>query len=119
MDDERRHVDPREVVPYVDFTVPEGTTVTSAPESCTPRTLSGGYHPQRTGAPRYVCSTPYRALSDTVRAFPFKLRVDRVVPGAAGRVFLSHEGPDSTDFTFDPNSGNNKAKVVVNAVPAA
>ncbi|MFJ7490928.1 hypothetical protein ACIQZB_06665 [Streptomyces sp. NPDC097727] len=102
----------------VDFTVPDGVTVTSAPADCEPRTLSGGYHPQRTGAPRYVCSLPYWALPDAARSFPFQLRVDRVVADATGRVVLTSGGPGGT-FPFDPKPENNTAKVVVNATPEA
>ncbi|MFE4332175.1 hypothetical protein ACFRQM_22970 [Streptomyces sp. NPDC056831] len=106
-------------VANVDFTVPEGVTVTSVPAGCEPRTLSGGYHPQRTGAPRYVCSLPYWTLPDTARSFPFQLRVDRVVPDATGRVVLTSGGPGGTSFPFDPKPENNTAKVVVNATPEA
>ncbi|MEU9618507.1 hypothetical protein [Streptomyces sp. NPDC048155] len=106
-------------VANVDFTVPEGVTVTSAPEACEPRTLSGGYYPRPTGAPRYVCSLPYWTLPDTARSFPFQLRVDRVVADATGRVVLTSGGPGGTSFPFDPKPENNTAKVVVNATPEA
>ncbi|MFI9625163.1 hypothetical protein [Streptomyces sp. NPDC052042] len=96
------------------FTVPEGVTATSVPEACEPSTLSGGSYPGRTGAPRYTCELPYWTLPDTTRTFPFKLRVDRVVPDAAGQIVL-RPSFGSTSFPFDPEPGNNNAQVVVNA----
>ncbi|MFJ8976119.1 hypothetical protein [Streptomyces sp. NPDC102282] len=107
-----------DAVALVDFTVPEGVTVTGAPASCQPRTLSGGYHPGRLGAPRYACEMPYWVLEDTVRTFRFSLRVDTVVPGAQGRVALQPV-ISGTGFPFDPKPGNNKGWVTVNPVPAA
>ncbi|MFF3782587.1 hypothetical protein [Streptomyces sp. NPDC001933] len=106
-------------VAAVDFTVPEGATVTNAPADCEPRTLSGGYYPQRTGAPRYSCEMPYWALPDTTRSLPFQLRIDRVVPGATGRVMLTTGGSSPATFPFDPQPANNAAQLVLNATPAA
>ncbi|MFE7424143.1 MULTISPECIES: hypothetical protein [unclassified Streptomyces] len=106
-------------VALVDFTVPEGVTVTSAPEECIARTLDGnGSLPGRTGAPRYVCDLPYWTLPDTTHAFPFKLRIDRVVPDATGQVVL-RPSFGSTPFPFDPDAGNNTARLVVNATSDA
>ncbi|SFX88482.1 hypothetical protein [Streptomyces atratus] len=106
-------------VAAVDFTVPEGATVTNAPADCEPRTLSGGYYPQRTGAPRYSCEMPYWALPDTTRSLPFQLRIDRVVPDAAGRVMLTTGGSSPATFPFDPQPANNTTQLVLNATPAA
>ncbi|MFE7619608.1 hypothetical protein [Streptomyces sp. NPDC057496] len=106
-------------VASVDFTVPAGVTVTSAPADCEPRTLSGGYYPQATGAPRYSCEMPYWALPDTTRSLPFGLRIDQVVPDATGRVMLTTGGSSPATFPFDPQSGNNTAQLVVNATPTA
>ncbi|MGW0961535.1 hypothetical protein ACWD4K_21510 [Streptomyces gelaticus] len=106
-------------VAAVDFTVPEGATVTSAPADCEPRTLSGGYYPQRTGAPRYSCEMPYWALPDTMRSLPFQLRIDRVVPDATGRVMLTTGGSSPATFPFDPQPANNTTQLVLNATPAA
>ncbi|MFB7914004.1 hypothetical protein [Streptomyces sp. NPDC056061] len=100
------------------FTVPEGVTVTSAPVDCVPQTLSGGYYPNRKGAPRYACDLPYWTLPDTAHTFPFQLRIDRVVPDATGEVVLRPAFGDAP-FPFDPKPGNNTAQVVVNATPQA
>ncbi|MEV6261319.1 hypothetical protein AB0M42_11280 [Streptomyces sp. NPDC051784] len=105
-------------VAVVDFTVPEGVTVTGVPVACQPRTLSGGYHPERLGAPRYVCDMPYWVLEDTVRTFRFSLRVDTVVPDAKGRVALKPV-ISGVGFPHDPKPGNNKGWVTVNPSPAA
>ncbi|SFY48352.1 hypothetical protein [Streptomyces sp. F-1] len=91
--------------------VPSGTTVTAAPEDCAPRTLSGGYYPNRTGAPRYDCSLPYWVLENTERSFPFTLRIDTVVPGATGAVSIH---PPFGEFGHDPDTSNNTAVLTVN-----
>ncbi|TWV56348.1 hypothetical protein FRZ03_04440 [Streptomyces misionensis] len=91
--------------------VPSGTTVTGVPEGCVPRTLSGGYYPNRTGAPRYDCSLPYWVLENTERSFPFKLRIDTVVPGATGEVSIH---PPFGEFRDDPDLTNNSAVLTVN-----
>ncbi|MGW2177133.1 hypothetical protein ACWCXX_03365 [Streptomyces sp. NPDC001732] len=106
-------------VAAVDLTVPDGVTVTSAPAECEPRTLSGGYYPQRVGAPRYSCEMPYWALPDTARSLPFQLRIDRVVPDATGRVVLTTGRSSPASFPFDPQTANNTAQLVVNATPTA
>ncbi|MEV7915468.1 COG1361 family protein [Streptomyces griseus] len=105
-------------VALVDFTVPEGVTVTGAPSACQARTLAGGYRPGHLGAPRYVCEMSYWVLENTVRTFSFDLRVDSVVPDAKGRVALQPVIA-GTGFPHDPEPGNNKGWVTVNPTPAA
>ncbi|MFF9074062.1 hypothetical protein ACF1A9_17420 [Streptomyces sp. NPDC014872] len=106
-------------VALVDFTVPEGVTVTSAPEECVARSLDGvDSWPSSAGAPRYVCKLPYWSLPDTAHAFSFKLRIDWVVPDATGSVVL-RPSFGSEPFPFDPNPGNNTARLVVNATSDA
>ncbi|MFH8886041.1 hypothetical protein [Streptomyces californicus] len=107
-----------DAVALVDFTVPEGVTVTRAPAACAPRTLDGGYRPGLTGAPRYVCEMPYWVLEDAVRTFRFDLRVDTIVPDARGRVAL-RPVIAGTSFPHDPKPGNDKGWVTVNPTPAA
>ncbi|MFB7577020.1 hypothetical protein [Streptomyces sp. NPDC056165] len=98
-------------VAAVRLIVPPGTTVTGVPEGCGPRTLSGSYYPNRTGAPRYDCSLPYWVLENTERSFAFKLRIDTVVPGATGEVSIH---PEFGEFRHDPNPRNNTAVLTVN-----
>ncbi len=106
-------------VALVDFTVPEGVTVTRAPAACDPRTLDDGNDRSgRLGAPRYVCEMPYWVLEDTVRTFRFDLRVDTVVPDAKGQVAL-RPVIRGTGFPHDPKPRNNTGWVTVNPTPAA
>jgi hypothetical protein len=106
------HVSSGDPAAVIDFRVPEGTTATAVPDTCEPRTSDGGYLEQRLGAPRYACYLPVWAKPDLTVAFPFQLRVDRVVPDAAGEVVAR---PDyGTTFPFDPVPGNETAEVVVN-----
>ena len=98
-------------VAAVRLIVPPGTTVTGAPEDCAPRTLTGGYYPKRTGAPRYDCDLPYWVLENTERAFAFTLRIDEVVPSATGEVSVH---PPFGEFRNDPDLTNNTAALTVN-----
>ncbi|MEU7473914.1 hypothetical protein AB0A94_36340 [Streptomyces sp. NPDC044984] len=103
-------------VAEVRLVVPEGTTVTGVPSGCSPRTLDGGYHPQRTGAPRYDCGLPYWVLEDTRRTFAFSVRVDTVVPGATGAVSIHPPYGEFGEypFDFDPDLTDNTAVLTVN-----
>lgn len=63
--------------------------------------------------PHYVCTLPTWTRPDLKVDFPFRLRVDQVVPDARGRVVVRpYDG--SASFAFDPKTRNNSAKVVVN-----
>ncbi|MGW1428861.1 hypothetical protein ACWD6K_09595 [Streptomyces sp. NPDC002431] len=103
-------------VAQVRLIVPQGTTVTGAPSGCTPRTLTGGYYPNRAGAPRYDCSLRYWVMEDTQRTFAFSVRIDTVVPGATGAVSIHPVfGEFGTyPFDFDPDLANNTALLAVN-----
>ncbi|WNF25356.1 hypothetical protein RI138_00270 [Streptomyces sp. C11-1] len=105
-------------VALVDFTVPEGVTVTRAPTACQPRTEAGGSRTGRVGAPRYICEMPYWVLENTVRTFRFDLRIDTVIPDTKGRVSLQPV-ITGTGFPHDPKPGNNKGWVTVNPTPTA
>ncbi|MFH9403800.1 hypothetical protein ACH4JS_29190 [Streptomyces sp. NPDC017638] len=87
-------------VAVLDFYLPEGTTATSVPDTCDG---AGGH---------YACTLPMWTKPDLDVSFPFRLRIDRVVPDATGRVVAR---PDyGTSFAFDPDTGNNSAEVTVN-----
>ncbi|MEE1791141.1 hypothetical protein PUR28_10230 [Streptomyces sp. BE308] len=103
-------------VAEVRLIVPEGTKVTGVPSDCSPRTLDGGYYPQRTGAPRYDCDLSYWVLEDTRRTFAFSVRVDTVVPGATGAVSIHPPYGEfgGFPFDFDPDLTNNTAALTVN-----
>jgi hypothetical protein len=98
-------------VATVRMIVPDGTTVTAVPSECDPHTLSGGYYPQRTGAPRYDCDLPYWVREDVERSFAFSLRIDTVRPGVTGAVSIQ---PPFGGFPFDPDTANNTAVLAVN-----
>jgi hypothetical protein len=95
-------------VAVIDFYLPEGTTATSVPATCDNAWTSG----DDPAIGHYACPLPMWVKPDLEVSFPFKLRIDRVVPGATGRV-VARPGY-GTSFSFDPNSKNNSAKVVVN-----
>ncbi|WP_053912710.1 hypothetical protein VM636_00230 [Streptomyces sp. SCSIO 75703] len=105
------HLGSGDPVAHVRLIVPEGTTVTGVPAGCSPRTLSGAYHPRQTGAPRYDCSLRYWVLEDTERSYDFSLRIDSVIPGVTGAVSIH---PEFGDFTYDPDASNNTAVLKVN-----
>ncbi len=103
-------------VAEVRLIVPTGTKVTGVPSGCYPHTLAGGYYPKQTGAPRYDCNLPYWVLEDTQRTFAFSVRVDTVVPGAAGAVSIHPPFGEfgQYPFDFDPVPANNTAVLAVN-----
>ncbi|MEU1086495.1 hypothetical protein ABZ401_06605 [Streptomyces sp. NPDC005892] len=101
-----------------DVGVPPGTTVTDAPDFCTPVGPDGkpaGKTAGKTAADTYRCTTPYDYVDeDTTLVREFTLRVDDVVPNATGRArFVAGENRSGT-LPFDPEPGNNTAKIVVN-----
>ncbi|WP_026238033.1 MULTISPECIES: hypothetical protein [unclassified Streptomyces] len=110
------HLRSGESVAAVDFTVPQGATVTSAPEGCRGVSAEGTALPTGwTGpAPRYVCPTPATVRDDGGLDLAFGLRIDKVLLGAVGRVVV--RGPElrAAGLPFDPDPGNNAARVVLN-----
>lgn len=71
----------------------------------------GDGHEKRTGAPRYDCALPYWVPESTERTYAFQLRIDALVPGAAGEVSIH---PEFGDFAFDPDITDNTAVLAVN-----
>ncbi|MFF8830542.1 peptidase [Streptomyces sp. NPDC015131] len=108
------HLRSGESVATVDVTVPAGATVTAKPAGCAARTAAGEYRAEPLGAPRYVCDTPVQVFEDEDFALPFELRIDRVVPGAQGAVTVRNGSPDRPALAFDPEPGNNTARLVLN-----
>ena len=92
----------------IDFHLPEGTTATSVPKTCHNAWTSG----EDPTIGHYACTLPTWAKPDLDVSFPFQLRIDRVVPDATGHVVI-HPHTDKP-VTFDPDSANNTAEVVVN-----
>ncbi|MEU3184780.1 hypothetical protein ABZ707_11325 [Streptomyces sp. NPDC006923] len=99
-----------------DVGIPAGTTVTTAPEFCSPAGPGGGAPKKAADASVYRCTTPYNyADEDSRRSYPFRLRIDKVVANATGKVaFVKGEHRWGT-LPFDTNPANNTAAVVVNA----
>ncbi|MFF4632961.1 COG1361 family protein [Streptomyces griseorubiginosus] len=96
-------------VPAIDYYLPPGTTATSVPRTCRTAAPAAG----DPSVPHYVCTLPTWTSPDLKVDFPFRLRVDQVVPDATGRVTVRpYDG--SPAFAFDPRVRNNSAKVVVN-----
>ncbi|MFI6405623.1 hypothetical protein [Streptomyces sp. NPDC050548] len=95
-------------VATVDFYLPEGTTATSMPSTCHGARSTG----DDSAVPHYACDLPIWAGPGADVSFPFRLRIDRVVPDATGQVIV-HAHADRP-AVFDPNSANNTAEVVVN-----
>ncbi|MGW3440050.1 peptidase [Streptomyces bacillaris] len=110
------HLRSGESIAAVDFTVPQGATVTSAPEGCRGVSAEGTALPTgRTGpAPRYVCPTPATVRDDGGLDLAFGLRIDEVLLGAVGRVVVRGPEPRAAGLPFDPDPGNNAARVVLN-----
>ncbi|MFW3472722.1 peptidase [Streptomyces microflavus] len=102
-------------VAAVDFTVPQGATVTSAPKGCRGVTAEGAYRQDRkTPAPRYVCPAPTTVRDGGGLDLSFGLRIDKALIGAAGRVTVRGPGLQEAGLPFDPKPGNNTARVVLN-----
>ncbi|MER7725408.1 peptidase [Streptomyces sp. NPDC096323] len=100
----------------VDFTVPDGATVTAWPGACRGVTAGGQDRERQAGAPRYVCDTAAAVREDTDFALHFGLRIDRAVTGASGTVEVRNTR--DRPLPFDPDRGNNTAVLVLNAAGA-
>lgn len=102
----------------VDLVPPPGTTVVGVPERCAPLTADGAdwNDEDLTGADRYRCLPDITLIAGEKELFEFTLRIDTVVPDAAGTVEVNV--PCACDGSFprdkDLNPANDKAKLVVN-----
>ncbi|MER5279703.1 peptidase [Streptomyces sp. NPDC002809] len=103
-----------EDVATVDVTVPEGATVVGKPSSCRGVTADGAYRENQKAAPRYFCSTPMSVREDADFALPFKLKIDKVVAGASGKVLVRNTHLAAPALPFDPKPANNTASLVLN-----
>ncbi|WP_299529350.1 hypothetical protein [uncultured Streptomyces sp.] len=98
-----------------DVGIPAGTTVTGAPDFCTP-IGSGGKTVAEKDAEAYRCTTPYDYVDEnTTLSRAFELHIDTVVPNATGKVGFVRGEHRSGTLPFDPVPGNNTAAIVVNA----
>ncbi|TXS37587.1 peptidase [Streptomyces sp. OR43] len=104
-----------EPVATVDFTVPEGASVSAWPGTCRGVTADGQYREQQAGAPRYVCDTLTAVREDGGSALHFDLKVTEAVTGASGTVEVRGTRARDPLLPFDPDRGNNTAALVLNA----
>ncbi|WP_326658519.1 peptidase [Streptomyces sp. NBC_00385] len=104
-----------EPVATVDFTVPEGASVSAWPGTCRGVTADGQYREQQAGAPRYVCDTAMTVREDGGSALHFDLKVAEAVTGASGTVEVRGTRTRDPRLPFDPDRGNNTAALVLNA----
>ncbi|MFJ3968521.1 peptidase [Streptomyces parvus] len=109
------HIRSGEDVATVDFTVPQGASVTSKPERCRAVTADGKYREDQTSpAPRYVCNTSMTVRDGSGLDLPFELRVDKAMVGASGAVTVRNTWLQNPKLPFDPKPGNNTAYLVLN-----
>ncbi|OCC07457.1 peptidase [Streptomyces sp. PTY087I2] len=104
-----------ETVATLDFTVPQGTTVTAKPDLCRAVTAAGGYREdQKSPAPRYFCDTSPVVKDGGGLDLPFELRIDKSMVGAEGAVTIRNPWLQDPKLPFDPKPGNNTAYLIVN-----
>ncbi|MFH9297525.1 peptidase [Streptomyces sp. NPDC017520] len=104
-----------EPVATVDFTVPQGASVTAKPDRCRAVTAEGKYREdQQSPAPRYVCDTSMTVRDDEGLDLPFELRIDEALIGASGEVTVRNTRPQNPALPFDPKPANNTAFLVLN-----
>ncbi|WGP12182.1 peptidase [Streptomyces sp. SH5] len=109
------HIRSGEDVATVDFTVPQGASVTSKPERCRAVRADGSYREdQKSPAPRYVCNTSMTVRDGAGLDLPFELRVDKAMVGASGAVTVRNTWLQNPKLPFDPKPGNNTAYLVLN-----
>ncbi|MFJ1801091.1 peptidase [Streptomyces sp. NPDC088180] len=109
------HLRSGEPVATVDFTVPQGASVTAKPDRCRAVTADGKYREdQRSPAPRYVCDTSTTVWDGADLGLPFELRIDRALIGASGEVTVRGTWPQNPALPFDPKPADNTAFLVLN-----
>ncbi|WP_103530449.1 peptidase [Streptomyces sp. SM11] len=104
-----------EEVATVDFTVPQGASVTAKPDRCRAVTAEGKYREdQKSPAPRYVCDTSMTVRDGAGLDLPFELRIDKALIGASGEVTVRNTWLQNPALPFDPKPANNTAFLVLN-----
>ncbi|MFJ9891034.1 peptidase [Streptomyces sp. NPDC091287] len=109
------HLRSGEPVATVDFTVPQGASVTAKPDRCRAVTADGKYREdQKSPAPRYVCDTSMTVWDGADLGLPFELRIDKALIGADGEVTVRSTWLQNPALPFDPKPANNTAFLVLN-----
>ncbi|MFG3409130.1 peptidase [Streptomyces sp. NPDC048142] len=104
-----------EDVATVDFTVPQGASVTAKPDRCRAVTAEGKYREdQKSPAPRYVCYTSMTVRDGAGLDLPFELRIDKALIGASGEVTVRNTWLQDPELPFDPKPANNTAYLILN-----
>ncbi|WP_327289119.1 hypothetical protein [Streptomyces sp. NBC_01198] len=98
----------------VEFDPPPGTTVVGANEDCLGYDKHGKLLDYNVPGVHYVCTQGWFFLPGQSVTDFFKLRIDKVIPNATGRAFLT----PGYATPYDRNPANDTAKVVVNAKAA-
>ncbi|MFD7897377.1 hypothetical protein [Streptomyces sp. NPDC059743] len=95
--------------------IPTGTTVTKAPDFCAPVGPDGKPREEAAEASAYRCTTPYGYVdAHTELPYAFRLRIDKAVRNATGKVTFVKGDHRWGTLPFDKNRENNTAAVVVN-----
>ncbi|MCX4964320.1 peptidase [Streptomyces sp. NBC_00654] len=103
-----------EDVATVDFTVPQGASVTAKPDSCRGVSAGGNQRDEQLGAPRYVCDTSMTVREDAEVTLPFELKIHEKLIGASGKVTVRNIFLSDPALPFDPKPANNSALLVLN-----
>ncbi|WP_329099517.1 LPXTG cell wall anchor domain-containing protein [Streptomyces sp. NBC_01439] len=110
------HLRSGEDVARTDIVIPAGAKVTKVPAGCTGVNADGTHREQTLGAPRYFCSTGHVVGEKETFAYPFQLKIEKVVADARGSITVGAWTPEgTTGQRWDPNHANNKAAFVINA----
>lgn len=105
-----------EDVARTDIVIPAGARVTKVPAGCKGVNADGSHREQVLGAPRYFCSTGHVVGEKETFAYPFELKIEKVVADARGSVSVGQWTPGGTQGQrWDPNHANDKAAFVINA----
>ncbi|MFD9478228.1 MULTISPECIES: LPXTG cell wall anchor domain-containing protein [Streptomyces] len=108
-----RHGD---AIARTDIVIPEGARVTKVPAGCKGVAADGSDREQALGAPRYFCSTGHVVGEKEAVAYPFQLKIEKVVADAKGSITVGREKPQgTTGQRWDPNHSNDTAALVINA----
>ncbi|MFD6889540.1 peptidase [Streptomyces sp. NPDC059957] len=109
-----------ENVALTDIVIPAGAKVTKVPKSCRAVTASGDYREQQLGAPRYMCPTSHVIGEKQKYAYPFELKIEKVIADATGSVSVGGWSPEGTaPASWDAKHANNKAAFVINGTGVA
>ncbi|MFJ7271582.1 peptidase [Streptomyces sp. NPDC099050] len=104
-----------EDVAMADIVIPAGAKVTKAPKACSAVTASGGHREGQLGAPRYFCPTSHVIGEKQKFAFPFELKIEKVIAEATGSVTVGSWSPNgAAPISWDPKHANDKAAFVIN-----